>query len=200
MEHKLPHDFEGIFVELNLRKYKWLLFGPYHPPSQLDKYFFNHVKNGLDIYRKFYDKYMIVGHSNAEESKPCLLQLLFELNAKNIVKEPTCFQGLSNPSCNDLVITNSSSNFQNSKAILTGLLDFHKMVASVLKHTFHRSAPKELVYRGCKNFNRVIFKRELEDRLNQKINEHEHFKQIFLEILNIHASTKRKLLRANHVP
>ena len=27
MGHKLPHDIEGIFVELNLRKNKWLLFG-----------------------------------------------------------------------------------------------------------------------------------------------------------------------------
>ena len=25
--HKLPHDNEGIFVELNLRKKKWLLLG-----------------------------------------------------------------------------------------------------------------------------------------------------------------------------
>ena len=54
-DHKLSHDIKGIFVELNLRKNKWLLFGSYHPPSQSDEYFFNHVKNGLDIYSKFYD-------------------------------------------------------------------------------------------------------------------------------------------------
>ena len=54
-DHKLSHDIEGIFVELNLRKNKWLLFGSYHPPSQSDEYFFNHVKNGLDICSKFYD-------------------------------------------------------------------------------------------------------------------------------------------------
>ena len=74
------------------------------------------------------------------------------------------------------------------------------MVISVLKHTFHRSAPKELVYRDYKNFDRVIFKRELEDKLNQQVNEHKHFEQIFLEILNIHEPIKKKLLRANHVP
>ena len=88
------------------------------------------------------------------------------MHAKNIVKEPTCFNSLSNPSCMDLVIV-SSSNFENTKAISTGLSDFHKMVISVLKHTFHRSTPKELVYRDYKNFDRVIFKRELEDKLNQ---------------------------------
>ena len=151
-DHTLPHDIEGIFVELNLRKNKWLLFGSYHPPSQSDEYFFNHVKYGLDIYSKCYDKYMLIGDFNGEESEPCLSQFLFEINAKNIVKEPTCFKSLSNPSCTDLVITNSSSNFQNTKAISTGSSDFHKMEVSVLKQiccfeTFQRSAPKELVYK-----------------------------------------------------
>ena len=99
-------------------------------------------------------------------------------------------KSLSNPGYIDLVITNSSSNFQNTKTISTGLLDFHKMFVSVLKHTFHRHAPKVLVYRDCRNFNRVIFKREPEDKLNQQVNEYKHFEKIFLEILNIHAPIK----------
>ena len=123
------------------------------------------------VYSKFYDKYILVGDFNAEESEPCLSQFLFELSTRNIVKEPTCFKSLSNPSCIDLVIINSFSNFQNTKAVSAGLSGFNKMVVSVLKHTFHRSAAKELVYRNYKNFDRVIFKRELEDKLNQQINE-----------------------------
>ena len=71
---------------------------------------------------------------------------------------------------------------------------------SVLKHAFHRSAPKKLVYRDYKNFDRVVFKRELEDKLNQQINEYKHFQQMFLKILNIHAPIIKKLLRTNHVP
>ena len=113
------------------------------------------------------------------------------MNAKHIIKKRTCFKSLSNPSCIDLVITNSSSIFQNTKAISTGLSGFHTMVVSILKHTFHRSTLKELVYRDYKNVDRVIFKRELEDKLNQQINEYKHFEQIFLEILNIHVPIKR---------
>ena len=127
-----------------------------------------------------------IAHIDAEGPEPCLSQFLFETNAKNIIKEPTCFKSLSNPSCIDIAITNSSSNFQNTKAISTGLSDFHKMA-------------KELVYRDYKNFDRVIFKRELEDKLNQQINEYKHFEQIVLEILNIYAPIKKKLLNANHV-
>ena len=59
---------------------------------------------GLDMYSKFYERYKLIGDFNAEESEPRLSQFLFEMNAKNIVKEPTCYKSLSNPSCIDLVI------------------------------------------------------------------------------------------------
>ena len=90
------------------------------------------------MYSKFYERDMMIKDFNAEESEPCLSQFLFEMNPKNIVKEPTCQKRLSNPSCIDLVITNSSSRFQNTKAISTGLSDFHKMIITVLKQNFQR--------------------------------------------------------------
>ena len=68
-DHKLTHDIEGTFVELNLRKNKWLLFGSYHPLSQSDEYLLNHVKNGLDSYRKVYDKYMLIGDFTQRSQK-----------------------------------------------------------------------------------------------------------------------------------
>ena len=47
-DHNFPDDIEGIFVELNFRKCKWLLMGSYHPPNQSDEYYFNKVSNSLD--------------------------------------------------------------------------------------------------------------------------------------------------------
>ena len=110
------------------------------------------------------------------------------MNAKDIVKKPTCNKSLSDPSCVDLIIT-SSSNFENMKTISKGLSDFRKMVITVLKQAFQRSSPKELVYRDYKNFNRFIFKKEREGKYSE---------QISLEILNIHVTIKRKLFVANH--
>ena len=43
------------------------------------------------------------------------------------------------------------------------------MIITILKQTFQRSSPKELVYRDCKNFDRLTVKRELEEKLNQQI-------------------------------
>ena len=102
---------------------------------------------------------------NTEESEPCLSQFLFEINAKNIVKEPTCCKSLSKPICTDLVVTNSSSSFQNTKTLSMGLSDFYKMLITFLNNT-----PKELLYRDCKNTDMLTFKRERGEKLNQQIN------------------------------
>ena len=45
---------------------------------------------------------------NSEQSEVFLSEFLKEMNAKIIIKEPTCYKSLSNPICIDLVITNSS--------------------------------------------------------------------------------------------
>ena len=42
-KHFFPNDIEGLFVELNFRKCKWLFLRTYHPPSQSDQYFFENV-------------------------------------------------------------------------------------------------------------------------------------------------------------
>ena len=39
-KHSFPNDIEILFVEINFRKSKWLLFRTYHPPSQNDQYYF----------------------------------------------------------------------------------------------------------------------------------------------------------------
>ena len=74
------------------------------------------------------------------------------------------------------------------------------MVITVLKQTFRRSYLMVLVYRDGKIFDKFTFKIELEKKMNQQIDEYKHFKQIFLEVWNTHASIKRELLRANDVP
>ena len=39
LQHNFPDDIQDMFVEINLRSTKWLLFGSYHPPGQKDPYY-----------------------------------------------------------------------------------------------------------------------------------------------------------------
>ena len=45
-------------------------FVSYHVIGQSDKYFFHRLKKGLDMFSKFYERYMLTGDFNAEKSEP----------------------------------------------------------------------------------------------------------------------------------
>ena len=64
-KHVFPDDIEGLFIEPNFRKTKYLLFGACHPPTQSDSYCFSNLDKGLDLY-KHYDKKLLVGDFNTE--------------------------------------------------------------------------------------------------------------------------------------
>ena len=93
LKHVFPSDIEGLYIELNFRKCKWLLLGTYHPPSQSDQYYFNNLDKSLDTYSN-YEKNLLVGDLNAQTKDQHELSSIF--------KGSTCFKNASNPNCIDL--------------------------------------------------------------------------------------------------
>ena len=87
-KHNFTKHIEGMFIEINLRKTRWLLFGTYHPPSQSDKEYFEQVGLALDVYSD-YGKFLLTGDFNAEDSESCLKDFLYHYDAKNLVKQKT---------------------------------------------------------------------------------------------------------------
>ena len=67
VKQKLPHNIEDIFIALNFRKVKWLLFGTYHPPSQNELYYFEALEKALDCYN--YNRIVLAGDFDSEEHK-----------------------------------------------------------------------------------------------------------------------------------
>ena len=203
-KHNFTKNIEGLFIEINLRKTKLLFFGTYHSTHHEyglgDKDYFEQVGLALDVYSN-YEKFLLAGDFNVEEEESCLREFLYEYNAKNLVKEKTCFKSIDNPSCIDLFLTNSYQNFQNTTTVATGLSDFHKMAVTVMKTTFPKAKPKVIQYRDYKNFVLENVRMELRIRLqNEVIDNYAKFEEIFLEILDKHAPLKKKVLRANDKP
>ena len=119
---------------------------------------------------------------------------------RNLVKQKTCFKNPENPSCIDLILTNSPRTFQNSNVFETGLSDFHKLTTTVLKQYFPKLKPKVVNYRDYRKFHNEEFRALLDNEiLKHDINnmEYQHFLNIFIEVLNKHAPMKQKYLRAN---
>ena len=201
--HSFSEGIEGIFVELNLRKGKWLIFGTYHPPGQNDKFYFDNVGRALELYNNKYEKILLAGDFNAEIQETILNNFLELYNLRNLVTGKTCFKSVQNPTCIDLFLTNCNKSFQHSQAISTGLSDFHKMIVTVLKTTFRKAKPREKVYRCYKKFDKNIFKNGVIQKLNDNstsCDNYYEFETKFLEVLNTHAPLKKRIVRANEVP
>ena len=66
------------------------------------------------------------------------------------------------------------------------------MAVTVLKASFSKAPPKEMLHRGYKNFEQDKFKYELKSRIqNESIECYSEFEKVFADILNEHALLKR---------
>ena len=142
---------------------------------------------------------LIAGDFNAQESEPVLDEFITEHDLKSIVKDPTCFKSVSNPSCIDLLITNFPNSFQGTMVLTTGLSDYHKMVLTVLKNKFVKQKPKEIEYRCYKTMDRGVFREELKTLLAY-VSTLEEFDEAYLKVLNKHIPLKKKTVRINQAP
>ena len=178
IQHKLPENIDDLFIEINLRKQKFLLFGGYRSPRQEAEYFLKHLNFSLDPYRQTYDRFILIGEFNLNETDPLMSEFLHNNDSKNLVKENTCFKSPNNPSCIDLFIANSSGSFQNTTTLASGLSDCHKMILTVLKTTFPKAKRKEIIYRNYKNFDSNILKKDLRKN-KESVDNYEVLKQNF---------------------
>ena len=125
-----PDNIEGIFVEISLRKTKWLLFGRYRPPQQQAKYFLKYVNYALDTYRQTFDKLLLAAYFNIEETDPIMSEFLFNNNSKNLVQQKACFK--STNWCILVVLIFLSLVVPEASKIprtfTSGSSDFHKMI------------------------------------------------------------------------
>ena len=155
-KHLFLNDIEGIFVEINFRKNKWLLCGTYHPPLRSDQYYFDNIGKVLDAYCQ-YDRVVLIGGFNAQIGEKCFEDFLFQHQLKSVNDKPTCYKNPDKSSCIDFILTNSPLSFYESDFLFTRLSDCHKLVLSVFKATFSKSESKEIIYRNFKKFNEEHF-------------------------------------------
>ena len=99
-----------------------------------------------------YDNLLLMGDFNVNTSELNMKDFCGSYGFKSLIKVPTCFKNSENPSCVDSILTNNPLSFQNSGAIETGLSDFHKIIATVMKTTNQKLDPKISHYRDYNTF------------------------------------------------
>ena len=154
-------NIEAIFVEINLRKRKWLIIGGYNPDKAKICNFLNYIESKLNELYLEYENIILMGDLNSEIDEERMNIFCNTYCFKCLVKEPTCFKNIYNPSCIDLILTNKSLCFQHTTVIETGLSGFHRLTVTMMKSTFQKKKPNFLNYRKDKFFNNETFKNDL---------------------------------------
>ena len=116
-----PKEYEGMFIEINLRSHKSLLFGGYNNQKVNILSFLKEIREKLNIYTVKYEDILLLGDFNSEVGENEMSEFCEDYNLKNLVEEPTCFKNPENPSCIDLILTNKKGSFCDTKVIETGL-------------------------------------------------------------------------------
>ena len=197
---------EAFFFELNFHKKKWLVCYSYNPnKNNISSSHLEALRRTLDIYSALYENTILVGDFNVDVNDPIMGFFCESYNFKSLIKDPTCFKNPENPSCIDLILTNSPYSFQNSCVIETGLSDFHKMTVSVMKTTFQKLKPKIVNYRDYSGFSNDDFRKNLLHNLSLEIintnsNGLEKFLQICIKTLDKMVPIKKKYVRGNNMP
>ena len=66
---KLPNPSEGFFVEINLKKEKWLISCSYIPNKNLIQNHLIEISKKLDLCSSRYEKFFLIGDFNTEPSE-----------------------------------------------------------------------------------------------------------------------------------
>ena len=204
-ELKVKSDYvhlEGIFLEINLRKTKWLVFGGYNNHKSNINNFLENIGDILDHHICKLENLLLLGDFNCEITENPLKIFCDTYNLQNLVTEPTCYKNPLNPSSIDLILTNHSRLFHNTIVLETGLSDHHKMTVTVLKIFVTKQRPILVKYRDYRKFNSQTFRHDLQYELSTIAENicYDRFENTFKENLDKHAPIKTKIMRANNAP
>ena len=118
----LGHDFpsaESFFVEIILLKKKWLINCSYNPHKNNIKHHLKTISRTLDTFSTKYKNALLLGDFNTCVDDEAMKNFCISYYLNSLIKQPTCFQNLENPSYIDLILTNKTRSFQSTCVIET---------------------------------------------------------------------------------
>ena len=196
---------EGFYIEINLRKKKWLICGSYNPHRTTIDSHMDSLSKNLALYSSTYENYIVLGDFNVEVDNNAISSFCDAFDLVNLIREPTCYKNPEKPSCIDLILTNKPHSFKNSGVIATGLSDFHRITVTITKMTFQKLKPRIINYReDYKLFHNIRYRNDLLQEISNSYlefndNGFSGFFDICRTTSDQHAPRK-KYVRGDHMP
>ena len=101
---------------------------------------------------------MVMGDLNVNMllAKHALSDVADLMNMVNVIKGPTCFKSVNNPSLLDVILTNAKNRIIESLNIDIGVSDVHNMVCVATRASRPIDSKRVVTYRSYKTFNEYL--------------------------------------------
>ena len=167
---------ESFYIEINIRKKKWLLVCTYNLIKNLISNHLKEIGKNTDNYSPKYDNFNLLGDLNSEPTE----------SAVSI----------------DLITTNRPKSFQHSVTIGIGLSNVHKITLTVMKVFCIKQKANIVMYRNFKHFSNETFMFDVKNSIIQMTSDNNDlefhpFKTARDEAVQRKAPVKKRYVRAN---
>ena len=97
---------ESCYVELILKKTKWLINYSYNPTTNKISSHLESLSRNLDLCTLKFENILAIGDLNISIEDNNMKMFCQSYNLKSRIKVPTCYKTPDSPSCIDLIVTN----------------------------------------------------------------------------------------------
>ena len=97
----LPSNMEALFIEINVRKKKWLMCCGCSPNISLINKFTHDIGKVLDSFISNYDNFLIVADLNSEITESSMHEFCNSYNLHSLRYKSTCYKNPEKPPCID---------------------------------------------------------------------------------------------------
>ena len=133
---------DALFIEINLRKRKWLLCCSYNLHKNLIVTHLREAQVALDVLSSKCQNIIITGDFNSDLKESAMIGFCQSYTMENLISNFTYHKNPNKPTCIELMLTNKPRFFKNSSVLKTGLSDFLKMTFAVMRAYFVKQTPK----------------------------------------------------------
>ena len=203
------NGIETIAIQIKTTDKNLFFLHVYRPPNT----HVNHLVKALEtMLNKCFlesESIHIIGDLNVNFAKSPhhLSQLCDSYDLKQLIKNPTCFKSLENPTLLDVILTNNPKSIKQTINISLGISDFHNYISASTKMKCPTDEIKSIHYRSFKKFSENKFIKDIEsapfhvseifDNANDQLWFHN---SLLLDIVNANAPIKQKFIKHKQLP
>ena len=161
LPHRQLNDFdfgdnsvECMVIEAFLKREKVIFIFVYKPPCVSNDRLIVQLSKRLDKYLSEVKSIFIIGDININLQcipKP-FQDFMCGYSLCNVVKEPTCFKSVSNPTLIDVILTNTPRRLASHVNVAIGMSDHHNIICAATKLCLDQNIRRHITYRSMKHF------------------------------------------------